>query len=302
MRELLCLIIALFAQFGVDCRASDSRLVILGDDTAIARTATELLAQAVRQSGYAPSLVVLQANESFSPAVIEANTVVIAVGVRAHAVAAKIVAGRPLLSILVTRAALDEHPLPVGERVSAIVLDQPVERWAALIQLAFPAARRVGVLAGAAGTRPLGPLERSLGEKRMRLVVENVGGTEGLLPAIERLVPNIDLFLALPDPVVHNRNTVQSLLLTTYRAGIPVIAYSEAYQQAGAALALYSTIPQIVSQAVDTLRSFRDGRPVPRLQAPSQFTVGVNTVVARSLGLRLPPVRELGERLRAVDQ
>ncbi len=302
MRVLRCLIIMLFAQFGVDCRASDARLVIIGDDTAIARTATELLVQAARQSGYAPSVVALGANDSLPSTALEAGAGVVAVGVRAHAIATKTTTGRPLVSILVTRSALDEHPLPAGERISAIVLDQPVERWTALLQLAFPAARRVGVLVGPAGGRTILALERSLGERRMTLAVENVVGTEGLLPAIERLVPNMDLFLALPDPLVHNRNTVQSLLLTTYRAGIPVVAYSEAYQQAGAVLALYSTIPQIVSQAVDTLRSFRDGRPVPRLQAPNQFTVGVNTVVAQSLGLRLPPARELGERLRAADQ
>ena len=40
----------------------------------------------------------------------------------------------------------------------------------------------------------------------------------------------------------------QPLLLTTYRAGVPIVAYSESYLQAGAVVALYSTPPQIVDR------------------------------------------------------
>jgi hypothetical protein len=95
---------------------------------------------------------------------------------------------------------------------------------------------------------------------------------------------------------------VQPLLLTTYWAGIPVVAYSESYQQAGAVLDLYSTVPQVVAQVIDSLQQVREGRPLPNLQPPHYFTVGVNAAVARSLGLSLPTSGELVARLRSLGQ
>jgi ABC-type uncharacterized transport system substrate-binding protein len=110
------------------------------------------------------------------------------------------------------------------------------------------------------------------------------------------------VLLAMPDSLAHNRNTVQPLLLTTYRAGIPVVAYSESYQQAGAVLALYSTVPQVVAQVVDSLQQIREGKALPNHQSPRYFTVGVNSAVARSLGLALPTADEIGGRLRSLAQ
>jgi putative ABC transport system substrate-binding protein len=123
-----------------------------------------------------------------------------------------------------------------------------------------------------------------------------------VVPALEKLLPRINLLLALPDPVAHNRNTVQPLLLTTYRAGIPVIGYSESYLQAGSTLALYSTVPNFTAQIIESLQQFFEGRPPAAIQVPRYYTVGINNAVARSLGLLLPSERELQDRLRSSDQ
>lgn len=294
------LIAALLATEGASGWAADARLLILRDDSPLARTAAELLVQEVTRAGYSPTL--LSVGEQGAMAGIDPGSGVVAIGLRAHVAALKLAAGRPVVSMLVTRAGIEDQHASIAERASAIVLDQPASRWSLLLQLAFPGHTQVGILTGPGGNRMLGVLERSLAERRMSLIAESVASSEDVVPALERLIPRVSLLLALPDPVAHNRNTVQALLLTTYRAGVPVIAYSEAYQQAGAALALYSTLPQIVAQGVETLRQFREGRSVPAIQAPRQFTVGVNAVVARSLGLRLPPAGELHERLKALDQ
>lgn len=123
-----------------------------------------------------------------------------------------------------------------------------------------------------------------------------------MIPALDRLLQRSNLLLALPDPLTHNRNTVLPVLLTTYRARVPVLAYSEAYQQAGAVLALYSTVPQIVAQVIETLRQLQDGKVLLNAQlSPRYFTVGINTSVARSLGLNLPAANELQEKLRGLE-
>jgi putative ABC transport system substrate-binding protein len=226
----------------------------------------------------------------------------VALGSRAFVAALRHAGGKPVIAALLARSSLDDVVPASGDRWSAILLDQPVDRWINLIQTAFPGMKQVGMLVGPANQKTVRVMERNMADRHMALVFEPVTSSEDVVPAIERLIPRMGVLLALPDQLAHNRNTVQPLLLTTYRAGIPVVAYSESYQQAGAVLALYSTVPQIVAHIADSLRQIRDGRALPNFQPPRYYTVGVNTAVARSLGLSLPSAGELSARLRNLGQ
>jgi hypothetical protein len=65
---------------------------------------------------------------------------------------------------------------------------------------------------------------------------------------------------------------------------------------------LYTTVPQVVAQAVEALQAFQEGKAPASVQLPRYYTVGVNAAVARSLGLRLPPADELLDRLKALER
>jgi ABC-type uncharacterized transport system substrate-binding protein len=101
-------------------------------------------------------------------------------------------------------------------------------------------------------------------------------------------MPDSDLLLLLPDPVATTADTVYGLLLTSYRAQIPVIGYSEGLLNAGALLSLYSTARQQGRQGAEIASSILAHEPLPGPQHPKYFTVRVNASVARSLGLHLP--------------
>lgn len=293
----LALVLAAMASIGC---AAERKILILREDTTIARQTSELIGAELSRQGWSVT-------ES-STGVVETRPVVeatvIALGPKALARLAalsKVSGDRAAVAALVTRDAVDEQP-SLGERWSAIALDQPSERWANLVQAAFPGQRASGVLVGSVSRKWLPSLERKFQERQLALVEEVVTSPEDVVPALERLLPRAAVLLALPDPVVHNRHTVQSLLLTTYRAGVPVVAYSESYLQAGAVIALYSTPAQIAAQVVETVLSLREGKATPTVQAPRYFTVGVNATVARSLGLQLSSGSELKDRLRGGDQ
>jgi ABC-type uncharacterized transport system substrate-binding protein len=136
----------------------------------------------------------------------------------------------------------------------------------------------------------------------MHLHVERIDRENDAGPAVERLVRDASVLLALQDPVAHTAGTVPPLLLITYRAGVPVIGYSEAYLRAGAAAVLYSTPDQIAQQVVEIVGVFRQGKGLPSPQYAKYFSVGVNQSVARSLGLSLPPPAELEARLRSMKE
>lgn len=302
MNRLLHLVLCVLlpAMLSVASTAADARVLIVREDSAVARQTAELLAQEAGMAGWQTSEAAISGG--LGPAQVDGKQVLVALGARAFAAALLQAGGRPVIAGLIAQSSLEEIGPVVGERWSAILLDHPPERWINLVQSAFPGVQQVGMLIGASNQKAARLMERKMAERRIVLAVEVIASAEEVVPAIERLTPRMGVLLALPDPLAHNRNTVQPLLLTTYRAGIPVLAYSESYQQAGAALALYSTIPQIVAQIVESLQQVRDGKPLPNLQSPRHFTVGVNSAVARSLGLSLPSPNDLAGRLRNLGQ
>lgn len=295
---LLAMLLVLAATKGA---IAETRVLIAYEDSAVARQAGELLEREIMSLRWPSTVTMVPAGRAV-PLNMEGEHVLVALGAQAAAVALKHSAGKPVIAALLSQSALEEASLASGDRWSVILLDQPAERWINLIQSAFPGVQHVGMLAGKTTQKAARALERKMSDRRLGLAIESVATPEDVVPAIERLVPRMALLLALPDPMVHNRNTVQPLLLTTYRAGIPVVAYSESYQQAGAVLALYSTVPQIVAQIIDTLQLVREGRSLPPVQSPRYYTVGVNTAVARSLGLSLPSAADLNGRLRIMGQ
>jgi putative tryptophan/tyrosine transport system substrate-binding protein len=298
LRDLLVVWLAMTTTAVV---AGESRVLIVREDSAVSRQAADLLVHDLGLIGWTAAEAAIGSEQPLVTH-LEHEQMLVALGARALAVAQRHAGGRPLVAALVGQSTLEETAYGGTDRLSAILLDQPPERWGSLIQAAFPNLQQVGMLVGPASQKVARLAERKLADRRLTLVTESVSSQDDVVPALERLLPRMGLMLALPDPLVHNRNTVQPLLLTTYRAGIPVVAYSESYQQAGAVLALYSTIPQIVAQVIETIQQIQEGRPPPAVQWPRHFTVGVNTSVARSLGLSLPSGAELPARLRGSGQ
>jgi hypothetical protein len=205
----------------------------------------------------------------------------------------------PLLALLVPRQAFEQMADPARLRagaLSAVFLDQPPGRQLELIRLALPGANRVGILVGAESKSQSAALEKAARERDLQLTV-SVVGQDGLFPALQSLLANVDVLLALPDPAIFNSQTAANILTSAYRRQVPLSGFSPAYVKAGALLALYSTPAQIGTRGGELLGQAVSGRPLPSPQWPREFTVSVNRDVARSLGLTLDEAR-LAEQLR----
>lgn len=246
--------------------------------------------------------------DAATEAALNAKLVVV-VGVRAAESVANIAGQTPVLAVLVPkdwyrktgrqRLAGNEH-----RPVSAIYLDQPYERQAQLIHMAFPDAKRVGVLVSAAQAAVpeeavLEKIGAALRAQGLTLVAEVLEPGQKLIEPLEKVFSTSDLMLAVPDPEVFNRNTAQSVFLTSYRYRDPVVGYSRSLARAGALLALYSSPAQIGRQAAEWIQRKMEvpsGR-LPDPAYPRYFSVSVNQQVARSLGFDLAPEAELERRL-----
>ena len=237
-------------------------------------------------------------------AALSESHLTVAVGVRAAESLAAQPLRTPMLAVLVPqswyvgggRSRLSDS----GRRLaSAIFLDQPPERQALLIRLAFPDAQRVGVLTGAGQSLLLDALDDALRTQRFGMVWQELAPDARLIGPLEQILANADLLLAVPDPQVINRNTAQSLFLTSYRYRVPVLGYSQSLTRAGALLSLHSSPAQIGRQAAEWINQALNARPVrlPPPVHPAYFDVSINEQVARSLGFVLPPASVLEKQL-----
>lgn len=235
---------------------------------------------------------------------LNGTSVAVAVGVGAAEALATLPERPPVLAILVPRAwylKTGRARLSSGSRrsQSVIYLDQPFERQARLIRLALPDVRRVGVLLSAEQSGLVSELDEALRAQRLSLVYATLTGDERLITPLETVLSEADLLLALPDPLVFNRNTAQSIFLTSYRYRDPVLGYSRSLTRAGALLSLYSSPAQIGRQAAEWIGSAIQGGSVhlPPPAYPRYFSVATNDQVARSLGFTLPSEADLEKRL-----
>lgn len=274
--------------------------VVLSDDSAPYQEVFQVVRAHLEDDGHEAGRVYA---ESLTAAALHDTRIAVAVGVRAAESLAALPLRTPLLAVLVPRAwyvKSGRARLTDGGRrsASAIYLDQPFERQVRLIRLALPEVRRVGVLtSGEAGT--LDGLDEALDAHRLSLVMQTLTADERLIGPLETVLAGADVLLAVPDPLVFNRTTAQSLFLTSYRYRVPVLGYSRSLTRAGALLSLHSSPAQIGRQTAEWVGSALQGTGVrlPAAAHPAYFSVSVNEQVARSLGYALLPEVELEKRM-----
>jgi hypothetical protein len=284
-----------------------SFVIVLSEDSAPYQEVTERIRAGFAGLGnVAPALRVIQAQPlQMGDNAFDAADLVVPVGVRAVEAVARLKLRAPVFSVLAPKSAIDQiakdHPALDSRTFSALYLDQPAARRMALIRHALPGRKRVGVLIGPESSDALRALQAAARDQGLSLETERVAGAEELLPALKRVLAESDTLLVLPDAQIVNKNTAQSILLTSYRAQDPVVAYSKSFVSAGALAAVYSTPAQIGQQAAELLVRMVQAKTLalPPAQYPKYFSVSVNYQVARSLGLAIEDEAALLQRIKA---
>lgn len=193
---------------------------------------------------------------------------------------------------------------------TAVLLDQPVARSLRLAQLALPGLSRVGVLYGpqSVSLRPAtAAAARALGLGLVESQVAAQASADDLFAPLSDALEGAELLLALPDSVVYNATSLQNILIASYRRRVPLLGYTVAQVRAGATLGLYTSSAQSAQQVAELAAPWLSDRAEatrPRSGGwsattdPALFDVGINSQVARSLGLGLATPAALAEALQ----
>jgi putative ABC transport system substrate-binding protein len=200
-------------------------------------------------------------------------------------------------------AALGSQPRPQSGRrtTTAVFLDQPFARQLNLVKTLVPDRRRVGVLASPAADDMVRRVASAARGRGLLIVKQTLAKPDDISYALERLLGESEVLLALPDPTVFNSHTVYNILLSALRARQPVIGFSDAYVRAGAVAAVYSTPQQLGRQAGGIAADLLGGAALPVPQYPRTFSVSVNSAVARALGLQIQAPEEIAAALRRME-
>jgi putative tryptophan/tyrosine transport system substrate-binding protein len=210
--------------------------------------------------------------------------------------------GRALLFTLLPRSAYERLSgcCPTGNDapVSAVFVEQPLERQFQLIAGMLPDARRVGVLLGPSSSMHADELHGIARAQGLEIRVASVTETAEVGPVLGQLLGAVEVMLAIPDPVVFNSVTISNILLATYRHEIPLIGYSEALVGAGATAAVFTRIGQLAESTAIAALEYCDRQTMPAPGFAPDFSVRVNRGVVRSLGLAVQSEESLEQSLR----
>lgn len=211
----------------------------------------------------------------------------------------------PVLAVMIPRSVFEQQIGGAGKKPSslltALYLDHPLARQLDLLTLALPAAKKVGVVWGGYSANQQRILTTAAQARGLDVVSGVVGADGAIFAALRAALDGADVLLAVADPQVFNSTNISNILLTTYRARVPVLAFSPAYVKAGALLSLHTTAQQIGVQAASIAKVVFQGGALASPQYPADYVVGVNEYVARSMGVAVDGPT-LAERLRRLEK
>jgi putative ABC transport system substrate-binding protein len=234
-----------------------------------------------------------------------AENLVVPIGLKAtRYVAANHGAGGAVLGLMVPRVSTEKIHWPDalhGGRVAFVYIDQPLARSLELVQFLLPRKDRIGTVVSLENADLLRMLEEEAARRGLALVSRIVHDADEVGPALRRVLAESNVFLLLPDAMVLSGTNLQSLFLASFRQRVPVIGFSPGLVKTGAVAAVYSSPSQIGWQGGLMARSWVQGKGLPASQSAGRYSIDFNNYVARSLGLSLPPEREVAKQLGAED-
>jgi putative tryptophan/tyrosine transport system substrate-binding protein len=237
--------------------------------------------------------------------VAENSELVVALGVKALEASSKLKLTTPVLGVftpLPTFNSLLAKSKRVLGNFSAIVLDQPYARRFSLIRAVLPEAKNLGVLLGPNSSLDVDDIREKGEAAQFNILQESIQQQADLIPHLTTLLEISDALMAVPDSIVYTRETVQPILLTSYRHQKPVFGFSQSYVRAGALAAVYSTSKQLAKQAAEiSIKSQQLASLLPPPQAPKYFSVALNYQVARSLNIQIADESLINKKLLASE-
>lgn len=193
---------------------------------------------------------------------------------------------------LIATMILGASDIAGAANAGAVVLEFPLVTQLQWLQKILPRHKSVGVLFGAekSGAR-IEQTQRVAAQLGLRLHAEAIDTPQEIPDALVRLARHADVLWGIPDTMVLNAQTAETILLFCLRNRIAFMAPSEVWVKAGALFALDRDYADLGAQAAElTAQVVRGAQPksLP-VATPRKVAYTVNLKAARHLRIELDP-------------
>lgn len=216
----------------------------------------------------------------------------------------------PVLSALITKSGFthlaEKHyaslESALAKNVSAIFLDQPLDRLFRLGKLLLPDSSHTGVLTTdsfPAGKAPRLPTAISR-DSTLEYVV--IGDDSRPINTLSPVFSRSDFVIALPGKKSVTVSAARWILEISSLSRTPVIAYSRKYARSGALAAIY-TSPENVALQIGRVLADTDSLQIgsAHIHAPTEFSVEINIAVANALGIAVNEPLYYQQQIRRLE-
>jgi ABC-type uncharacterized transport system substrate-binding protein len=180
-----------------------------------------------------------------------------------------------------------------------IYINQPVKRYIELFNIIFPKGKNIVLATTKENSIELQKIKAA--SKKTGIVYKEVYIKQRNIIArtlINELNAN-DVLLALPNSKIYNASNAKSIILSTYHANVPIIAYSKSFAKAGALVSLYSSIEDVAGKTANIVNKIIiNGSQKQKEYYPDDFTIEINYAVARSLNISIEPENVIKRKIK----
>lgn len=166
----------------------------------------------------------------------------------------------------------------------------PLEQFNSLLDIA-PRVKRIGVIYDPSKTQALindvAIAAKSLG---LTLVPYEIKSRGEAIDAISYMEGKVDALWMAPDTTAITRESIEYMLLFSFRTGIPLIGISDKYVKDGALLALSFDSEDMGRQAGELAMKILEGEDIKAISLlkPRKLKLSINLNTAEKLGLNIP--------------
>jgi ABC-type uncharacterized transport system substrate-binding protein len=180
-----------------------------------------------------------------------------------------------------------------------IYINQPVSRYVQLFKSLFPKGKTLVFATSNENSKKSQQVKTAAKNNNLAFKDISIHKNENISRTFINKLNNNDVLLALPNPDIYNANQAKSIILSTYHANVPIIAYSKSFAKAGALISLYSSIDNIAEKTANIVNTIiTDGPQKQKEYYPDDFTIEINSAVARSLNINIDSENMLKRKIK----
>jgi putative ABC transport system substrate-binding protein len=272
--------------------AQSNKVLIVNSDNTVFRyekIATEFK-KVLRQNAYQWTEFNLDshanAEEELKQLIQQENpALVYSIGTKAYSLARNYAHNRKLLF----SAVINWQRLNVAERTYGVANELSSAQEISLLHYFFPTIKKIGLLYNDKFSREyVETIKKDALASGINIIAQSVNDEQEINEALNELLPNIELFWIISDPVVlSTQESVQQIFQSAQQQKKPVYAYSDVFIEQGAVLAISADIATIGRQSASlAMLMDKDKVPTGTVQAPAGSTITLNKCTLDALQLK----------------